>query len=84
MGVCTMNQYIVTEEKLTTLKFCEDLLTRHEIVKEIRSHPYQNEREKALNYLVDTFSDIGYKNHPTTQMIKNLIKKDEELWKAGE
>jgi hypothetical protein len=45
---------------------------------------FQSEREKALNYLVDTFSDIGYKNHPTTQMIKNLIKKDEELRKAGE
>ena len=43
-----MTDYIITEEKLTTLKFCEDLLTRHEIVKEVRSHPYQSEWDKII------------------------------------
>jgi hypothetical protein len=94
-----MNQYIITEEKLTTLKFCEDLLTRHEIVKEVRSHHYQSEREKVLDNKLsqhDAFDVLedwilqeqGKKNIPM-KVLKSWLDElhrqmREELRQAGE
>jgi hypothetical protein len=57
-----MNQYIITEEQLDILyKFiqhCPDYVTT--IGQEVRSHPYQNERDKVLDLTSLEFAHLVF------------------------
>jgi hypothetical protein len=48
-----MNQYIITEEQLQRLVMDKDSVTFaiENVVYEVRSHPYQSERDKVLELL---------------------------------
>jgi hypothetical protein len=58
-----MNQYIITEEQLKKItqfggveKLCIDSL-RQQLADEIRSHPYQSERDKVLKLVADAIEN---------------------------
>jgi hypothetical protein len=48
-----MNQYIINEEKLCEIYNSQSKTILKRVVKEIRSHPYQSDRDKVLDELVE-------------------------------
>jgi len=88
-----MNQYIITEESICTIRDYilgafyegENKEKIYDLIKSefsvMRSHPYQSERDKVLDELYEFVMTVNGMDHNTCLRI---AKKIEELRLAGE
>jgi len=74
-----MTEYIISGEKLTTLKFCEDILTRHEIVKEVRSHPYHSEPKGQRCIHCEVRNDVQFCHYHDVPIQSEQLTENQKL-----